>query len=350
MVRGLELSRHGILQVAGRLGWGVADQAVSSLSNFALGLYVARTFGAREFGAFSLAYLTYSVAINAARGLATDPLLVRHSGAESARWRSATAAASATALLVGITIGAVCVLAGLFLPAPVGPVFVALGVGLGGLMLQDSWRFAFFAVGRGAAALLNDLVWTVLLIVALVVLNGTGPNGSGGGSAAACLLAFGGTASLAAVFGAAQARLLPRPSQVPDWVREHRQLSVRYLMENVSITSATQLRAFVLGGVTSLAAVGQVRAAELLMGPFLVILMGVSQVAVPEASRVFHRAGGRLARFCVVIGGAQAAAALAWGLGVLVVFPFGLGTLFLKGLWEPASDLLPGVILNVVAA
>lgn len=341
--------RHGAFQVAGRLGWGVADQAVSSLSNFALGLYVARTFGASEFGAFSLAYLTYSVVLNASRGLATDPLLVRHSGAERARWRQATAAATATALLVGLTIGSGCVLAGLFLPAPVGPVFIALGVGLAGLMLQDSWRFAFFAVGRGASALLNDLAWTVLLIGSLVVLNATGPNGSGGGSAATCLLAFGGTASLAALLGAAQARVLPRPSQLPGWIREHRQLSLRYLVENVSITGATQLRAFVLGGVVSLVAVGQVRAAEILMGPFLVILMGVSQVAVPEASRVFHREGGRLARFCLVIGSTQAAAALAWGLTVLVVFPFGLGPLLLKELWAPASQLLPAVILNVVA-
>ena len=96
--------------------------------------------------------------------------------------------------------------AGLLLPDPVGPVFVALGVGLPGLALQDSWRFAFFAHGRGSSAFVNDLFWTVLLVLALVALDSRGD-----GSAARCLLAFGGTATLAAVLGAVQARRPPTP-------------------------------------------------------------------------------------------------------------------------------------------
>ena len=39
-------------QAVRRLGWGVADQAVSSLTNFAVSIYVARTLGAVQFGAF----------------------------------------------------------------------------------------------------------------------------------------------------------------------------------------------------------------------------------------------------------------------------------------------------------
>jgi O-antigen/teichoic acid export membrane protein len=323
----------------------VADQAISSLSNFALGLFVARTFGASSFGAFTLAYVTYTVVINAARGLATDPLLVRHSGDVHRRWRRATSAATATALAVGVLAGALCVVAGLFLPDPVGPVFVALGVGLPGLALQDSWRFAFFAHGRGSSAFVNDLFWTVLLVLALVVLQNRGD-----GSAARCLLAFGGTATLAAGLGAVQAGVLPRPIRVAGWLRTHRQLSGRYLVENVSLSGASQLRSFVLGAVAGLAAVGFVRASEILMGPFLIVLMGISQVAVPEASRVFHRDSERLARFCFVFGGSQAAAAVAWGLIIMTVFPLGLGPALLKELWIPTSQLIPAVTLAVAAA
>ncbi|MGH8773952.1 MAG: hypothetical protein ACRDWI_01890 [Jiangellaceae bacterium] len=323
----------------------MADQAISSLSNFALGLFVARTFGASSFGAFTLAYVTYTVVINAARGLATDPLLVRYSGAVGRRWRPATSAAAGTALAVGVAVGAVCVVAGLLLPNPVGPVFVALGVGLPGLALQDSWRFAFFARGRGSSAFVNDLVWTVLLVLALVALTSRGD-----GSAAGCMLAFGGTATLAAVLGAVQASVLPRPARAAAWLRTHHQLSVRYLVENVSISGASQLRSFVLGAVASLAAVGYVRASEILMGPFLVVLMGISQVAVPEASRVFHRASGHLTRFCFVLGGAQAAAAVAWGLILVTVFPLGPGPALLKELWMPTSQLLPAITITVAAA
>ena len=60
-------------------------------------------------------------------------------------------------------------------------------------MLQDSWRFAFFAAGRPAQAFLNDLVWTVLLIGALLVLAVTDRAG-----VVSCVLTFGGTAALAA--------------------------------------------------------------------------------------------------------------------------------------------------------
>ena len=284
---------HGVIKAVRRLGWGVADQGISSLSNFALGLFVARSFGASNFGAFTLAYITYTVVINAARGLSTDPLVVRYSGdisggsaasGASHRWRRATSAATGTALVVGVAAGVVCVVVGLLLPDPVGPVFVALGVGLPALTLQDSWRFAFFACGRGASAFLNDLFWTVLLVLVLVVLHTRGD-----GSAARCLLVFGGTAALAALLGAVQARVLPRPIRAVWWLRAHHEISVRYLVENLSISGASQLRAFVLGAAAGLAAVGYVRASEILMGPFFVVLMGISQVAVPEASRIFHR-------------------------------------------------------------
>ena len=337
-----------------RLGWGVADQGISSLSNFALGLFVARSFGASNFGAFTLAYVTYTVVINAARGLATDPLVVRYSGDASGgwvasgsphRWRSATSAATGTALVVGVAAGVMCVIAGLLLPDPLGPVFVALGIALPGLTLQDSWRFAFFACGRGSASFINDLVWTVLLILSLVVMHAQGD-----GSAARCLLAFGGTAALAAALGAIQARVLPRPLRARAWLRAHHQISVPYLVENLSISGASQLRSFVLGAAAGLAAVGYVRASEILMGPFFVLLMGISQVAVPEASRVFHRNSRHLARFCFILGGLLAAAAVAWGLILMTVFPLGPGQALLKELWMPTSQLLPAITLTVAAA
>jgi O-antigen/teichoic acid export membrane protein len=337
--------RRGLIQAVRRLGWGVVDQGISSLSNFALGLFVARSFGASNFGAFTLAYITYTFVLNAARGLSTDPLLVRYSGDVSRRWHRATSAATGTALLVGLVAGALCIVAGLLLPSPLGPVFVALGVGLPGLVLQDSFRFAFFATGRGSTAFINDLFWTVLLVLGLVVLHSRGD-----GSAARCLLVFGGTAALAALLGAVQARVLPRPGRALWWLRAHHQISVRYLAENLCISGASQVRSYVLGAVAGLAAVGYVRASEILMGPFLVVLMGISQVAVPEASRVFHRNSGHLTRFCFVLGGSQAAAAVVWGLILITVFPLGPGPALLKELWMPTAQLLPAITLTVAAA
>ena len=50
---------------ARRMGWGVADQGMSSLTNFAVNIYIARALGAAEYGAFALAFVTYAFALNA---------------------------------------------------------------------------------------------------------------------------------------------------------------------------------------------------------------------------------------------------------------------------------------------
>jgi O-antigen/teichoic acid export membrane protein len=342
-------ARRDVSKTAGRLGWGVIDQAVASASNFALSLYVAREFGPRAFGAFSLAFITFTVILNASRGMATDPMMVRYSGATGDRWRAATAAASATGIMVGAAAGVGFVVVGLLLPHPLGPAFIALGVLLPGLLLQDTWRFAFFAAGRPRSALLNDVVWTLLLLLALVIIDRARDGGDTVG-VVLCLLAFGGTASAAAMFGLFQTRVLPRPGRVAGWLREHRQLSFRYLLENVSASGAAQIRYSVLGVAAGIAAVGYLRGAEILMGPFLVILSGVSQVAVPEASRVFHGNSRRLPHFCAVLGGAQAVTALAWGAVLLLVLPLGPGQLLLKEVWAPASQLIVPVTLSVCAA
>ena len=78
-------------QIARRLSWGIADQAISSITNFAVSIYVARSLGDVQFGAFSLAYITYPFVLNASRGLATDPLMVRFSSVSLKAWRRAVA-------------------------------------------------------------------------------------------------------------------------------------------------------------------------------------------------------------------------------------------------------------------
>jgi len=88
-----------------RMGWGLADQAVSSLTNFAVSFYLAHTLVAAQFGAFSITYATYGFALTAARGLTTDPLVVRYSGVEERRWRRATSWAAGTAVVLGMVAG-----------------------------------------------------------------------------------------------------------------------------------------------------------------------------------------------------------------------------------------------------
>ncbi|GHA27244.1 hypothetical protein GCM10010329_58090 [Streptomyces spiroverticillatus] len=328
--------------MAGRLTWGLADQAASSLTNFAVGLYVARSLGLAAFGVFSLAWLTYGVVLNVARGLATDPLVVRFSGAPEAEWRAAAGRSSGAALGVGTVLGVVSVLVGLALGGAVGSAFLCLGVVLPGLLLQDAWRFAFFAAGAGRKAFVNDLVWGVALVPALLIAARVG-------SVGAFVLAWGAAAALAAGYGCVQSGVRPRLTRAFGWLREQRDLGLRYLVENVSLSGASQVRAYGLGAIVGVSAVGAVRGAELLLGPFLAVLMGLSLVTVAEAARVLRQTPHRLARFCFLLGGGQAVAALLWGAALLLV-PDRLGELVLGGVWEAASQLIVPATLGVAGA
>ena len=145
-------------QAARRLGWGVADQVVSSLTNFATGIYVIHALGAVQFGAFSLAFVTYGFALNASRGLSTDPLMVRFSGTDVLTWRRAVAKSAGTATNVGLLIGVGVLVAAGVLNGAARAAFLALGLTLPALLLQDSWRYSFFTLGRGSQAFLNDSV------------------------------------------------------------------------------------------------------------------------------------------------------------------------------------------------
>ncbi len=337
------LASGAVRAMAGRLSWGLGDQAVSSLTNFAVGLFVARSLGTFAFGMFSLAWVTYGVVLNLSRGLATDPMMVRFSAVPEEAWRRAVSRAAGTAIGVGLATGLVSVIVGFLAVQPLGGVFVALGVVLPGLMLQDAWRFALFAKGDGRKAFVNDTVWGVALIPALAI-------ASHFGTVVAFILAWGLAGAVAAVYGLFQTGIVPKLSEMTGWVKEQRDLSVRYLIENVSNAGSSQLRAYGLGAIAGITAVGAVRGAEQLLGPFLALLMGLSLTTVAEGARVLHRAPHRLKHFCVVLGGGQAGAALLWGLGLLLLVPYDVGRWIMGSVWDAAEPLILPVTLSVTAA
>jgi O-antigen/teichoic acid export membrane protein len=337
-------------QIARRLSWGIADQAVSSLGNFLLGVFVARLLGATSLGALGLAFVAYAVALNCSRALATDAVMIRFSAAGKDSWRTAVAAATGVALLVGVAGGAACVAAGLVWRyhspgSDAAAAFVALGIVLPGLMLQDSWRSAFFAAGEGAKTFLNDTVWTVLLIGILAV----GAAVDVGGGITFAILVFGGTATVAGVFGAWQARIVPRPAHALSWLTSHRDLGTRFLIENVVLGAGGQIRALVVAATGGLAAAGAIRGAEMLIGPVAALLMGVGQVAVPEAARALIRGRRPLVKLCLALSGGLALMGVAWGLVVIVIFPFGPGEVVLGEVWPDARVLTVGVIVSYAA-
>ncbi len=316
---------------------------VSSLTNFAVSIYVVHTLGAAQFGAFSLAYVTYGFALNASRGLSTDPLMVRFSGTDVPTWRAATAKCTGTALLVGLVAGACALGAAAVLQGRTGGAFLALGLTLPGLMLQDSWRYSFFALGRGGRAFLNDTIWAVTLVPALVLLRATGH-----GDVFWFTLAWGLTGTIGAVVGPFQARVLPNLFRAREWITDHRDLGFRYLLEGTANNAVNQVRGYGVGVILGLSAVGYVAASVTLMGPMTILFLGMGLVTIPEAARALQRSPRQLPVFCMLVSGGLVVAALAWGTILLIAVPRGLGSVLLGPIWRPTYPLVLPQMLYVM--
>jgi O-antigen/teichoic acid export membrane protein len=327
-----------------RVSWGFADQAVSSLTNFAISFFLAHTLAPAAFGAFSLTYVSYGFALTTARGLTTDPLVVRYSGVEDGKWRRATSWAAGLAVVLGLVAGTVCLVVAFVLGGTAGSGFLALGLTLPGLVLQDCWRFCFFAAGRGRQAFLNDSIWAVLMIPALVVLHITGHT-----TVFWAVLAWGGSASAAAAAGIWQAKALPKLLHGWTWLYLHRDLGPRYMAEGSVASGAGQVKVYFMSGFLGLAAVGWLQACNTIFGPMSVLLAAMGLVTIPEAARVLRRAPSRLGLFCLVTASGASAVAVLWGVTLLVGLPRGLGNIMLGPIWRPTLPLVLPMTVSTVA-
>jgi O-antigen/teichoic acid export membrane protein len=321
----------------------VGDQAFSSLTNFALGILVARAVTPSEFGAFSLAFTTYALALGGSRALATEPLVVRYAGSSVEVHRRAAASASGAALVVGAITGAIALVFGATRAGALGEAFLALGISLPGLLLQDSWRYIFFSGGRGSLAFLNDALWAVVMFPAVAVLLLTHH-----ATILWLTLAWGGAGTIAGLVGALQGRVVPRPSAALQWFRAQRDLGARYLGEFGALSGARQISLYAVGGIAGVAAVGAIRAANMLFGPIDVFYLGVRLVVVPEGVRILKRSARQLRGACALLSGALSAISVAWGV-LIIVLPERIGEALLGQTWSLAHQVAVPIAVMMAA-
>jgi O-antigen/teichoic acid export membrane protein len=300
--------------------------------------------GAEQFGAFTLAYVTYGVANNVSRGLAIEPLLVRFSGTKMQTWRRATAGSTGTALLVGLATGTCALTAGIVVGGTTGLAFLGLGLMLPVLMLQDSWRYAFFAVGLGRHAFINDVLWVVVQVPLLLLLKATGH-----ANVFWLILAWGAGAAVGAVVGAFQARTVPSLGRALSWMKVHRDLGPRFLAENVGSSASSTLQSYALSSLLGLESVGYMQSANVLMGPFKILSFGVGMITIPDAAVLMRRAPRKAVQYCAAVSIGQVALAVVWTVVLLIGLPLGLGQLMLGGLWKHAYPLVLPTALAVIA-
>lgn len=324
-----------------RLFWGVADQGLSSLGNFLLSVIIARQVSAVDFGAFGAAFTAYLVVNGISRAVSSETYTVVFGTRDDEHARAGAAASVGTALVCGLIAATLVALVGVLVPAPLSGVLLAFAVALPGLVVQDAWRFLFFARGEPRAAAQNDALWTgvaVALIAGLVIV--------GSVSVGHYVLAWGTGAWAASAYGIWQSRTTPRPSMFRRWLREHAGLTWRYAIDFASAHGAQLASVWLLGVFGGLAALGAYRGALVLVGPLNVLFSGVVMLAVPEMVAMRERGPDRIPRASLLLGGVLMTIGLLWGFA-LSLMPDALGTAALGRTWETAQAALVPVALWV---
>ena len=330
--------------IMGRAGWGFADQAMSSVTNFAISLVAARAFDAADLGAYTIVFATYLLVINAARQLALAPLVIRFSTGTVQAWRRATADVTGLSIIVGCLGGLLSLAVGFVLGGPIGSGLMALGILMPPLLLQDAWRFAFFAARRGRTAFVNDLVWAIVLVPTLTIVLLSGP-----ASIAGLIVAWGVAGSVSAVLGIAQSGVRPRLRGAMSWVHEHGDIAPPMTLESVISMVAGQVTTYAIASVAGLATVGAIRAAQLLLGPFFMLFQGLQLIAAPEAAALLQVSPRALWRGCVVYATGLVAALVAYVVVVEAV-PENVGVLLLRQSWDLGHAVLPAMAVLFAAA
>jgi O-antigen/teichoic acid export membrane protein len=323
-----------------RLHWGFADQVLSSATNFALSVAVARQVDPRAFGAFGLAMTAYILATGLSRAVVSEPLLVGFSAAADGERRRGFAAASGTALALGAAGGAVCVAAAWVAGGEVTAPLAVLGVMLPLLLLQDAWRYAFLAAGRPRAAAANDGVWAVAQVVTIGACVAAGAD-----SAAPYVLAWAAAAAVAAAWGIRQSGVAPRIDRTTAWLRAQRELAPRYSAEFVARAGAQQAATVAVGAVAGLAALGGIKAAQALLGPLRVFLLAAPLIFIPEAVRLREEDPDKILGLVRWVSWGLAGLALVAGVAALAI-PDAIGEALVGRTWHLARPaLLPQAAL-----
>ncbi|RAY11387.1 hypothetical protein DPM19_30655 [Actinomadura craniellae] len=314
-----------------RTAGALADQALSSVTNVALTIVVAREVGPAGLGGFAVAYAAYLILVGLCRAVTCEPLLVRY---DTGSWRAGAAAATGTALVAGTAGGFGLLAVAAVLGGPAGAALLPLALLLPGLLVKDAWRFVFVVAGRPGRALLNDGVWALGQAVALgwVVV-------AGRPSAGAFVAAWGLAALPAALFGAVQSGVWPAPLRARGWLREHRDLLPGYTVDFAARMGGRQIAFLTVGALAGLPALAAIRAAEVLFGALNVVLQAVPMLAVPPAVAAWRRSAAALRVLVRNLTAGLVALALGYGALALLV-PDPVGRALVGETWSGAESVL----------
>ncbi|QGG95467.1 MATE family efflux transporter [Actinomarinicola tropica] len=319
-----------------RIGWGLADQAVSSLTNMIGLALIGRWLDPESFGVVALLFTLIPVGIVVARGTWGEALLVL-SEVRGRRDPRRSPVALGGALATGVALGALTLVAAALIPAHGTTVAVA-GLWAPLLLLHDTGRYVRFGEGRPFLAFASDLTWLAVSVVGLVAVEA-----AGGGATLLLAAWFAGLvpATVIVLIG-----VRPAIRGVSTWLREDRPTWGPLLGDVAGSAGFRALALVVVIAASGLEDGGGFRAAQVTMGPVTIMTLAAAPMFLYGApARSAPQVRSAVAGTSVVL----AVAASSW-LGLVLLAPSRLGESALGAAWVSAEPLIGAVGLYHVAA
>lgn len=313
---------------------GVADQGISSLSNLALTIAVARSTTQGGFGVFSIAITLYLLTTTLAKGMSGGIVALHLSHLEGHAFRQQANSALGAATAVGTASGAIILgsssaLQGGIPSAPLAVIAIAMPV----LILQDCLRSVAYAAHRPWLAFANSATWFAAQGALFVLLYATN-------RATPTLLLIAWAAGVFPGLLAALAPLTLRPeaSHVITWLKEHGETGRSLAVEYVFIGGLAQGAPLLLGWTAGSEALGGFRGAVTLFGPVTMAAHGLTLATVPVAARNWHRGSASFIRPLALVGITVTVGCILWGT-LIASLPDNIGVAILGSTWHNAAKL-----------
>ncbi|MGO4457143.1 hypothetical protein AB4039_07410 [Streptomyces sp. M-16] len=326
------MSRRGLGAVA-----SVLDQAASSATNILVLVLAARLSSASGFADFSMVYVAFSVLLGLNMAYVGQTVVLEKGEGlppDEVRGRLATVCRSSVLFTAAASAVAAAVLAvaGLVLAGAAGRAFLALGLVLPLVLVQDGLRYCFSALRVPQRALAADSLRLLCVVVALAAQ-------PAGASAGRLVLVWGLSALPALGLGLWLLRPHVRGARAelrPYLRRGH--LGQRFVVEFAVGNGSSQLAVLGLGAFATPLAVGALRGATTLFGPLNVLFNSANAFGPPVVGRASGKRG--VVRLTALMGAALAVLGAGWA-AVLYALPDRLGRHLLGDTWAAAAALLP---------
>lgn len=262
------------------------DQGLASLSNFSVGVVVARVAGASGLGGFAIAYAGWQLLSAMHRSLITDPMAIE-GDVRKAHVTEGIQKGLAADILLGLTGAIILAALGLLLiltgQHTFGTAVLAMAPWLPVLTVQDYWRWMGFLSGKPGHALANDIVFNCAQGAAIILVFAVHLH-----SVVAVIASWGIGGVAGALFGLRQHRVSPSFVGGLALLRSRWSLS-KWLAANQLVgTGQMQISVVIAAAILGPIGLGGFKAAQALVtGPAGVLVQAGGSIGLPEATKAY---------------------------------------------------------------